>query len=514
MAKVWKILALLLVITVLVWLATMWRWQSAQVDPSTTDLALNLAVLPMVLTAALVFTILAVKRLRTYAAAPVVVPVVVAATPPSGEVATAENERSSQVRVMATAVQVRAGNSWSGAQSMIASGECKPELDKQIKNDDGLAVFTASMPDLSTDTLSDAVAELTAPLAAAKPDVWAGYEAPADMLRALTLMERAASSMQEAIEAQWPVLSALPLSPRNKVAAAPSLPPTVAIRVAIPARWSAQTQQLAITWLDTLFEPFIETGLKAAGQSRAMANSVRPAVQLHVHPVASAESFWVLMDQQLLQWQRDKQAGLLWVLAADSLVSDSETAAMESAQELFSGNNQRGRVPGEGAASLLLASPAWLSPPEAQPPVAKLNRASLIKRDKSADANGRVSPQTLQQATTDALQASGWKAEQIQHVTTDADHRASRTGEVYETTQELLPHIDPGEHALRLGVGCGDLGVARLLACVALTAGQVQESKKPALVLGAFPAHERFAVILTPPVAPPEPIAAAPAQAA
>jgi hypothetical protein len=237
-------------------------------------------------------------------------------------------------------------------------------------------------------------------------------------------------------------------------------------------------------------------------------------VQLHVHPVASAESFWVLMDQQLLQWQRDKQAGLLWVLAADSLVSESETAAMESAQELFSGNNQRGRVPGEGAASLLLASPAWLSPPEAQPPVAKLNRASLIKRDKSADANGRVSPQTLQQATTDALQASGWKPVHVQHVTTDADHRASRTGEVYETTQELLPHIDPGEHTLRLGVGCGDLGVARLLACVALTAGQVQESKKPALVLGAFLAHERFAVILTPPVAPPEPIAAAPAQAA
>ena len=513
MAKVWKILALLLVITVLVWLATMWRWQSAQVDPSTTDLALNLAVLPLVLTAALVLTILAVKRLRTYAAAPVVVPVV-AATPQSAEVSTAEKERSAQVRVLATAVQVRAGSSWNGAQSIIASGECKPELDKQIKGDDGVAVFTAPMPDLSTDTLSDAIAELIAPLAAAKPEGWADYEAPADMLRALTLMDRAAMSMQETIEAQWSVLSALPPSPRNKPAAAPTLPPSIAIRVAIPARWSAQTQQLATAWLGKLFDPFIEAGLKAAGQSRAMAHSVRPAVQLHVHPVPSAESFWVLMDQQLLQWQRDKEAGLLWVFAADSLVSDIEAAAMKSAQELFSGDNQRGRVPGEGAAALLLASPAWPSPAEAQPPLAKLNRASLIKRDKSADANGRVSPQTLQQATTDALQASGWQPAQVQHLTTDADHRASRTGEVYETTQELLPHLDPGEQALRLGVGCGDLGIARLLACVALTASQVQESQKPALVLGAFPAHERFAVIVTPPVAPPEPAAAAPAQAA
>ena len=75
----------------------------------------------------------------------------------------------------------------------------------------------------------------------------------------------------------------------------------------------------------------------------------------------------------------------------------------------------------------------------------------------------------------------------------ECDHRASRAGEVYETLQELLPHLDPGEQALRLGVGCGDLGVARLLACVALTAQQVTESQKPALVLGAFPAFERFA---------------------
>ena len=515
MAKVWKIVALLLVITVLVWLATMWRWQSAQVDPSTTDLVLNLGLLPVALTAALVLTILAVKRLRTYAAAPVAAPAASAATPQPADVSTAEKERSAQVRVLAAAVQVRAGSSWTAVQSIIASGECKPELDKQIKGDDGVPVFTAPMPDLAPDALSDAIAGLVAPLAATKPDAWAGYEAPADMLRALVLMDKAAMSMQEAIEAQWPVLSAPPPSPRNKPAAAtPALLPSVAIRVAIPARWSPQTQQLATAWLNKLFGPYVEAGLKAAGQSRAMAHSVRPAVQLHVHPVANAEFFWALMDQQLLQWQRDKEAGLLWVFAADSLVSEIEAAAMESAQELFSGNNQRGRVPGEGAAALLLASPAWPSPAEAQPPLAKLNRASLVKRDKSADANGRVSPQTLQQAATDALQASGWQPAQVQHLTTDADHRASRAGEVFETTQELLPHLDPGEQTLRLGVGCGDIGIARLLACVALTAGQVQESQKPALVLGAFPTHERFAVVVAPPVAPPEPAAAAPAQAA
>jgi hypothetical protein len=285
----------------------------------------------------------------------------------------------------------------------------------------------------------------------------------------------------------------------------------VSIRVAIPARWSAQSQRLASAWLEQLFDPFIEAGLKAAGQSRALAHTTRPAVQLHVHPVDNAEAFWLLMDQQLTQWQRDKEAGLLWVLAADSLVGENATMTMASARELFSGSNQRGRVPGEGAAALLLSSSAWPSPPDAEPPQARLHRANLLRRDKSADASGRVSPQTLLQGATDALQASGWQAAQVQHLTSDTDHRASRTGEVYEALQELLPHLDTSEQALRLGVGCGDLGVTRLLACVALSANQVKESQQPALVLGAFPAFERFAVVVAPPLAPP---AAVPAQAA
>jgi hypothetical protein len=515
MAKVWKILALLLVITALVWLTTMWRWQSAQVDPSTTDLALTLGVLPLVLTAGLVMTLWAVKRLRSYAAAPTAAApaATTSAAQPAAAAQTAANERSAHVKVLASAVQLRAGSQWSAVQTSIASGECKPDLDAQLKDDDGIAVFTAPMPDLSTEGLADALAEAVETLARAKPEAWAGYEAPAEVLRALTLLEAAAGSMHEALESQWPALAAPPPSQRHKPTA-PAMPPMVAIRVAVPARWSAQSQQAAGAWLAQLFYTHIEAGLQAAGQSRAMAHSVRPAVQLHVHPVASAEAFWLLMDQQLLQWQRDKEPGLLWALAADSLVSENDSTAMAASKELFSGNNQRGRVPGEAAAGLLLASPTWPDMPEAEPAQARLFRANLMRRDKSADASGRVSPQTLLQTATDALKASGWAPAQVEHMTSDADHRASRTSEVYETLQELLPHLDTSEQALRLGVGCGDLGVARLLTCVALTAGQVQESQKPALVLGAFPAFERFAVVMTPPVAPPEAPAAASAPAA
>ena len=233
MSKVWKILALLLVITALVWLTTMWRWQSAQVDPSATDLVLKLGVLPVVLTAALVMTVWAVTRLRTYAVAPAASVAVATAPSQAATVNTAASERSAHVRVLASAVQLRAGSNWSTAQSGIANGECKPELDAQIKDDDGVAVFTAPLPDLATDAVADAMAELVATLARARPDAWVGFETPPEVLRALTLMSLAAGSMQEAIEAQWPALAALPLRIETK-------PPHRLCRPACRSAWPSR----------------------------------------------------------------------------------------------------------------------------------------------------------------------------------------------------------------------------------------------------------------------------------
>ncbi len=516
MAKVWKVLALLVVITALVWLTTLWRWQSGRVDPSPSQLLMHLVLLPVVLTLALVAMVWGVKRLRSYAAAPVVAAIpkanaqTAAAPPTAAAPATA--------RVFAAAVQVRAGAEWQDAQSRISSGDCKIELDKQMRDDDGIAIFTAAMADLSTDGVADALEGIVSSRQGLPQD-WAGETPFPEMLRALTLLETAAGEMLEAVEAQWPALAApLPAARGNGNGNGNGntamLPPTVSIRIGIPSRWPAAAQQLASAWLASRFDPHVDAGLAAAGQSRAMASNARAAVQLHVHPVDSAEAFWLLMEQQLHQWQREQQPGLLWALAADSLVGDNTVASLTQASQLFSAQRQQGLVPGEAAAGLLIASPAWVAPPGTEP-VVTLHRASLAKRDKSADASGRISSQTLMQSLTDTLQGTGLEAAQVQHLTTDADHRVSRTAEVYETVQELLPHLDTSEHLLRLGVGCGDVGIARLLACAALTATHVQSSEAPAILLGTQAPFERLAVLMTPatPAPMPAPTPAAPAAA-
>jgi hypothetical protein len=523
MGKVWKLLLLLLVITTLVWLTTMWRWQSAQVDPSTGDVVFNLLVLPLALTVALVVTVWQVTRLKAYAAAPIVP----AAAPAAAEsakkpvVATAVQERSATFSVLEAKVQLRSGAEWDGARAAIASGECTAVLDKDLTDSDGQAVFAARMPDLSEDATKDSLQLLQHALATSRPDAWGGYECPDEVVRTLSLLASSIGLIQEAMELHWPVLAAPPVPSRgaargSAASASVQVPatPVVVVRVAIPSRWPALAQEMATTWLQQQLDPLLQAGLKAAGQSPAMASTPQAAVQVHVHAVASAEAFWEQLDQQLLQWRRGTQAGLLLALAADSFLNGDAVAGMVQERALFSPANQRGRVPGEGSAALLLASAAWSSLPGAAPALARLHRASMARRDKSADAAGRVSPATLQQAVTDALDGSGVKADQIKFITSDADHRASRTGEVFETVQELLPHLDPGTDALCLGMGCGDLGLARLLACVALTVNKVKSSEAPAIVLTTFPSLERSAVILVPPVPPLDESAAAATQAA
>jgi hypothetical protein len=518
MAKVWKVLALLVVITALVWLSTLWRWQSAQVNPEASQLLLQLVVLPLVLTAALVATVWAVKRLRSYAAAPATTPAATAqaaATPSNTGGAT--NARTAPHRVLAAAVQVRAGPAWQDAQANIATGSCKAELDANLKDDDGIAIFTAPMDDISTDSVAAALDAIATSRPPDLPADWPGHTPQPEMLRALSSLEAILNEMIGKVEAHWPALSMPAPSARAPAHNAALPPPMVSVRVGIPARWPVPAQQLASVWLHQLFAPHVDAGLKVAGQSRAMASAARPAVQLHVHPVDSAEAHWLLAEQQLQQWQRERQPGLLWALVADSLVGDETVEHLSRHKELFSGRHQQGRVPGEGGAGVLLASPTWPAPADAAPPLAVMHKASIVKRDKSADASGRITAQALLQAVDDTLQGTGFEAKQIQHLTTDADHRASRTAEVYETLQERLPHLDAAEHALRLGLGCGDIGIARLVACAAITATQVQESQAPALVLGAHSPFDRLALLMapaTPPEAMPSAAPAAAAQAA
>jgi len=93
-------------------------------------------------------------------------------------------------------------------------------------------------------------------------------------------------------------------------------------------------------------------------------------------------------------------------------------------------------------------------------------------------------------------------------VVSDADHRPSRTSELFEALQAVAPDIDPSQQVTRVGEACGDLGVARalvptVLACAALRNSDL--AQRVAVATHVQSSHERVVVALSP--MPPMPAA-------
>jgi len=64
MVNILKALFLLLLIAAMVWLSTLWRWQTTQADPSGEDVLVYLVLLPLALTAALLAALWLGKKIR------------------------------------------------------------------------------------------------------------------------------------------------------------------------------------------------------------------------------------------------------------------------------------------------------------------------------------------------------------------------------------------------------------------------------------------------------------------
>ncbi len=470
-------------IGVLVWLVTLWQWQTAERDVSGAEIVGQLFVLPVVLTAVLLLSVWGVARLRD-AGKPVIGKARTEALDKPVAAASLDERRIS-VAVVQAAVRLSAGDSPEQALSQIRSGDVRPGLDPELQDLDGLPVFTARVPELDVEALRQAL--------------------PADVgdrvVRALSLLQAPADQLLERVlmlADDWPANEATVPQPAGIARDQPAhlsgmapaacasgrstlaLPP-LTVRLAVPASWTEAEREHASAWL-------------------RMRCAVLDAPALHVHALDQADALWSLLDQQTVRWSREGLPQWCLVLVADSALDEQEVERRQAVGELFTGAHQTARIPGEAAAGLLLATAHWPGLAAQTPPPARLFRPLRLRRDKSADAAGRVGAGVLQDAMDQALSVCAALPEQLLDVVTDADHRASRTAEVFEALQALAPQLDPMLSVTRVGESCGDHGLANALVPVALAAALAQQDDAPGVTLAvlAQATHDRVALALTP----------------
>lgn len=511
MAKALKVGALWLAIAVVVWLITIWRWQSTGHAATTGDIVGQLFVLPLLLTIVFVLALWSIDRLRVQVAAPVVSPVpqagpAVALDPTAAQGGLAgDDTRALSAWVLAEAMTLAAGADAASAWSGLQSRTVRPALDRALQDIDGMPVFTARVPELDLDDWLDAHAELAASHQPALPE---------PVLRGLALLEGPLHQMLSVIEGLVPDsvdaegvpgkashgvttpsmkahLSgvAAPVSKAASLAQA-ARAPQLTMRVLLPAHWPKPDRDAAIDWLRS------QCGGLLDWADVAQAHGVRWSTE----PLAQPESLWDEVDQCMVAWSRQARPELLLVLAVDSAIDAGSVGRMQGVGELFTATHQTGKVPGEGAVALLLANAHWPGLSEVEPRPIQVWRPVRTRRDKSADAAGRVGTQALSRAIGQAVSQCRATKDSLL-VVADADHRASRTAELFESLQDVLPGLDPMLAVTRLGEACGELGMARALAPSALACTALRSTGEPGQVAVAAlvqSSHDRVVVALAP----------------
>lgn len=488
MAKLLKLTALLAAITALVWGVTIWRWQSARHLISTNDIVLYLVALPVLLFAMVLLLGWAIAKRKSAPAAPVSTGAPAAATE-------APTQRPGHALVLETGLVLSIGADPATALSALAEGATQPALDDDLRDNEGFPLTTARVKDLDTQQVKEAL-EALLPVLAAKQPQWQGLDPSDSLVRSLALLARPLGAMVESCSQHWQAQAEAARNPQPSATAASTRKPTAGLALVwgLPQAWQEHEQALARSWL--------------AQWLKNAAALPHEGWQLVVEPMGSAETLLLKVDQQLAAWQQEQRPGLLMALACDSLLDEAHVQRLAQRQVLCTARNPKGLVPGEAAAAALLATADWPGLDASNPALTRMHRIAMTRRDKSADAPGRIDPAMLRRAGHDALEYAGLPAADYAGLVTDADLRATRSTEVTDTVMQLLPDVDAAEQSYRLGLACGDVGLAAGLCCLALASSHAQTEKKPVLMMSAMHPHDRAAVAITPLPAPtPEPAA-------
>lgn len=488
MSKAVKAAGLGLVIFVTVWVVTLWHWYRSQQPVTGEEVATQLVLLPLGLTVVAWLAWWGASRLRQWSVKPVE-PVLSAASGSAAQGVSAVAAPAAEspltlglANILAESLVLPKGDDPESAWAAWRSAEVRPQLDPVLQDADGMPVFSSRMPDLSTLDWLDAHAEV------------ADLALPESLLRAMALIEAPlhrllsalpdhtgdegarAGETGQARQVTGPVfLSGVGHAGAHEQASRRRAhAPQLDIQVWAPAEWSQEHRTLFLGWLRQQAGAALDWAL-AAGSNEP---------RWSLEPLHAPEAGWDHLLARLTEMQADARPRLLMVLAAQSLVDEAGVAALQAKGELFTAQHQGGRVPGEGAAGLLLANPSMARRCDAEQQNPWLGVPAATQRQRSADRAGRPGADAFTAAMQQALdpwvrwsersgEPGGWWC------LSDADHRPSRSSELFEAFQSLQPEGDVMQSVLRLGDAWGDLGVARALAPVALATSVVRQGLQP-----------------------------------
>lgn len=469
------------------WSGAVWYWRSTNRMPDTGDLALYLVALPLSL-------LLGYWLVRKSAAAwsargsgP--------AAPADGSAGTASTANiagasgagagapagtpatpAASLSIAAAALHTPHGDSAAALAGAMADNKARPDLDKELYDDDGYPVMSARTAGLDAKNAEQEIGEWLAtqglPALYARDEFW----------RAMALATPAIAHLAEAAAGHPRVAEAAAAAgdadngrgTAAEAARALNAVPMLQLIVLLPPEWNSQWRDVAGRWLSRQIE-------QAGWPQPRIAVNTRHGQ--HPGPVLAA-------------LQHSSEPCVTVLLACTSHLGDATMDAWASNGSLFTASRPQGAMPGEAAAGLLLVDAEQAALLDGGPypqlaPIAAGQRPNDVAQARSGDCT------VLKDLAQQALKPLPAGAK-VPLIVADTGHRSTRLMELMAAAHAVQPGLDPVQDILALGNATGHAGSAGFLAALALAWHEVKERGAPVLCMANEDPYLRCAALIRP----------------
>ncbi|MHC1651899.1 hypothetical protein ACODUL_01195 [Stenotrophomonas maltophilia] len=286
------------------------------------------------------------------------------------------------------------------------------------------------------------------------------------------LLETAFTALPEIVASEEVVVAGLRRRDEQRVEN------VLSIELLVPGSWSDPLRHWAQDWL-------LEQARLAGLDARRF--------DVRVTTLDGAREVWPHLQRVIDGLHASSTPRWHLLLASSSSIDANIISAWQMTGVLATAKDPDGRVPGEGAAGVLLASAS-----AAREGAGRVWRPQLVRAEQIEGQRPAEQRRQLAALATQWHAALGADSGQAQFVLHDADHRGDLMVDAAAVAATLAPDLDFSPQSLALAVSAGELGPVLPVAQLALAHVQLQRQSQPVLLLGVADNQQRLFGLVDP----------------